>query len=214
MTVLTDTGSPESTIVSATTAWESLTTQATSEVTRYQEAHPLRPGMPREELRRALRLRQNAFAAGIEHWQAEGVLVIEADRVRTPEWNARIAGEARATADAWLARLRGEGANGITRAELVGEGKDDLLAALTTDGGIRRLPEDILMAGDVYSGAVSTIIEMLRAQPGITVAQVRDALGSNRRATLALLAELDSQGITCREGDLRVPGRRFTDLGG
>ncbi|NLT41854.1 MAG: hypothetical protein GXX93_04205, partial [Anaerolineae bacterium] len=49
------------------------------------------------------------------------------------------------------------------------------------------------------------------SQPGVTVAQVRDALHSNRRATLALLAELDSQGITRREGDMRVAGRRFPD---
>ncbi|MHB8669170.1 MAG: selenocysteine-specific translation elongation factor [Acidimicrobiales bacterium] len=44
---------------------------------------------------------------------------------------------------------------------------------------------------------------------GVTVAQVRDALGTTRRHALPLLAHLDATGVTRRRGDLRVPGPRL-----
>ncbi len=209
--VLTEAGSAESTVVTDVGGWTELGKRAKGVVEQYHARHPLRPGMPREELRRHLRLRQLAYAAALERWQADGVLASESDRVRLPEWRAQVSGQDRQLADGWLAQLRQEAANGITGAELVGAGQDDLLAALVAEGQIRRLPDDVLMEGGVYAQALATVVGLLRSQPGVTVAQVRDALHSNRRATLALLAELDSQGITRREGDMRVAGRRFPD---
>jgi selenocysteine-specific elongation factor len=44
---------------------------------------------------------------------------------------------------------------------------------------------------------------------GITVAQVRDALGSTRKHVLPLLAHLDATGVTRRRGDVRVGGPRL-----
>jgi selenocysteine-specific elongation factor len=50
----------------------------------------------------------------------------------------------------------------------------------------------------------------LAANPdGITVAQVRDALGTTRKHALPLLAQLDATGVTRRRGDLRVGGPRL-----
>ncbi|HZT66670.1 MAG TPA: selenocysteine-specific translation elongation factor [Acidimicrobiales bacterium] len=44
---------------------------------------------------------------------------------------------------------------------------------------------------------------------GVTVAEVRDALGTTRKYLLPLLAHLDATGVTRRRGDLRVGGPRL-----
>jgi selenocysteine-specific elongation factor len=44
---------------------------------------------------------------------------------------------------------------------------------------------------------------------GITVAEVRDALGTTRKHALPLLAHLDATGVTRRRGDVRIAGPRM-----
>lgn len=44
---------------------------------------------------------------------------------------------------------------------------------------------------------------------GVTVAQLRDALGTTRKYMLPLLAHLDATGVTRRRGDLRIAGPRL-----
>jgi selenocysteine-specific elongation factor len=44
---------------------------------------------------------------------------------------------------------------------------------------------------------------------GVTVAQVRDAIGTSRKRALALLSYLDSVAFTRRVGDLRIAGQRL-----
>ena len=48
---------------------------------------------------------------------------------------------------------------------------------------------------------------------GVTVAQVRDALGTTRKYALPLLAHLDATGVTRRRGDLRIGGPRAARAG-
>ncbi|MCY4663972.1 MAG: SelB C-terminal domain-containing protein, partial [Acidimicrobiaceae bacterium] len=57
------------------------------------------------------------------------------------------------------------------------------------------------------------VARLLADQPeGVTVAEVRDAWGTTRKYALALLARLDSTGVTRRRGDLRIAGSRLPQL--
>jgi selenocysteine-specific elongation factor len=54
------------------------------------------------------------------------------------------------------------------------------------------------------------VARLLAASPeGVTVAAVRDALGTSRKHVLPLLAQLDASGVTRRRGDLRIAGPRL-----
>lgn len=58
--------------------------------------------------------------------------------------------------------------------------------------------------------ATAVLSELLTMHPGgVTVSQVRDALGSTRKHVLPLLGHLDSLAVTRRRGDLRVAGPRM-----
>ncbi len=63
--------------------------------------------------------------------------------------------------------------------------------------------------------ATHTVAQLLAAKPaGITVAEVRQALGTSRKWAMPLLAHLDATGVTRRRGDVRVAGPRLPGAGG
>jgi selenocysteine-specific elongation factor len=63
--------------------------------------------------------------------------------------------------------------------------------------------------------AARIVARLLASSPeGVTVAQVRDALGTTRKYILPILAHLDAGGVTRRRGDLRIGGPRLPVAGG
>ncbi len=65
-------------------------------------------------------------------------------------------------------------------------------------------------AASAIAEAERRIAELLAVSPdGVTVATVRDALGTSRKHVLPLLTHLDATGVTRRRGDLRVAGPRL-----
>jgi selenocysteine-specific elongation factor len=89
------------------------------------------------------------------------------------------------------------GAEGIDRAEL---------RELTRRGLVVE-QDGVWFAPSAIAAAAAVVARLLAAQPdGITVAEVRDALGTTRKHALPLLNHLDATGVTRRRGDLRVAG--------
>jgi selenocysteine-specific elongation factor len=69
--------------------------------------------------------------------------------------------------------------------------------------GVYFAPSAVTRAGQVLA-------RLLAAKPdGVTVAEIRDQLGTTRRFLLPLLAHLDATGVTRRRGDLRVGGPKL-----
>jgi selenocysteine-specific elongation factor len=72
--------------------------------------------------------------------------------------------------------------------------------------------DGVWFAPAAVDAAGRTIATLLAARPdGVTVAEVRDALGTSRKFLLPLLAVLDATGVTRRRGDLRIGGPRLPD---
>ena len=55
-----------------------------------------------------------------------------------------------------------------------------------------------------YREMVAKVTELLQRQQTVTLAQVRDLLGTSRRYVQALLERMDDDRITVRRGDERV----------
>jgi selenocysteine-specific elongation factor len=66
---------------------------------------------------------------------------------------------------------------------------------------------------DAVEIAARTAAALLSVHPGgITMAQLRDALGVSRKFALPLANELDARGVTRRRDDLRIAGPRLPDV--
>ncbi|MDP9019607.1 MAG: SelB C-terminal domain-containing protein, partial [Actinomycetota bacterium] len=69
-------------------------------------------------------------------------------------------------------------------------------------------------APSAVEAASTAVARLLQEHPeGVTVAQVRDALGTTRKFLLPLLALLDGRGVTRRRGDVRIGGPRLPPTG-
>ncbi len=63
--------------------------------------------------------------------------------------------------------------------------------------------------GALDAAARATAVLLADHPDGITVAQIRDALGTSRKYILPIVGWFDANGITRRRGDLRIPGPRL-----
>ncbi len=92
----------------------------------------------------------------------------------------------------------------VTRAELHELARRGLV--VTQDG--------CYFAPSAVEAAAVEVARLLVEHPeGVTVAQVREALGTTRKYALPLLARLDADGVTRRRGDLRIGGPRLPPVG-
>ena len=74
--------------------------------------------------------------------------------------------------------------------------------------------DGLWFAPSAIDEAARVVAGLLVASPeGVTVAQVRDALGTTRKYLLPLLGHLDRTGVTRRRGEVRIGGPRLPDPG-
>ncbi len=177
---------------------ERLGQQAARALEGYEQDRPLRFAMPREELRSRLGLGQREFSAIVDALDVVHAAGERADGVARDGWAPQLTAAQRKTADEVVAQLAAAGA-APPRLEVDAE----LLAYLEGAGRTVDCGDGVVMAAEAYEQAVATAVERLRAGPA-TLAELRDALGTNRRAAQAFLETLDRRGVTRRDGDARV----------
>ncbi|HEY5638582.1 MAG TPA: selenocysteine-specific translation elongation factor [Dehalococcoidia bacterium] len=165
----------------------------------YHAATPLRPGMPREELRSRLRLEPKAFDELVARLVRDEVVAEHGSAVGLASHSPALTPQQEATATTFLAALRETPFSPPT--DRAPEG--DVLAYLEGAGEVVRA-NDVIFAAEAYSELVERIQTHLRTQKTITLAQVRDMFGTSRKYAQALLEHLDAKHITRRVGDVRV----------
>jgi len=181
-------------------AWTSISTRAADELSGYHGAHPLRPGMAREELRSRLGVSAASFPAVVQGLADDGTLVERNGSLAAP-------GHSVAIEDSGLVRLLDEHSftpPSLQEAMQMTGASVETVRALAHRGDIVRVSDDIAFSSRGYAAAVELVKELIAANGSVTVAQLRDRMGASRRPVLALLEHLDSQHVTRRVGDARV----------
>jgi len=80
----------------------------------------------------------------------------------------------------------------------------DLFELCVAEGDLVHIAEDIYLHADADAEMRRLITEKLAHGPGLTVAEIRDLLGTTRKFAVPLCEYLDRVGVTRREGDLRL----------
>ncbi len=80
-----------------------------------------------------------------------------------------------------------------------------LVRPLVREGALVDL-DGVVFTATALDSARSLIIDALRERGTVTVAEVRDLLGSTRKYVLPIVGWLDKTGVTRRRGDDRIPG--------
>ena len=181
-------------------AWTSISTRAADELRAYHGAHPLRPGMAREELRSRLGVTAASFPAVVQGLADDGTVVERNGSLAAP-------GHSVAIEDSGLVRLLDEHSfapPSLPEAMQKTGASVEIVRALAQRGDIVRVSDDVAFSSRGYAAAVELVRELIAANGSVTVAQLRDRMGASRRPVLALLEHLDSERVTRRVGDARV----------
>ena len=180
--------------------FRALGARAVAETERFHATRPLRRGVPREELRSRLQLDERLFAAALERWAADGLLVESGATVAVAGWSPALPAEQQRQADAYVQSLAAKPYAPPTD----GAPEPDLLAYLEEAGQVVAVGDGIVFGADAYREMVERITGRLKSEGTITLAQVRDMFGTSRKYAQALLEHLDRERVTRRVGDERV----------
>jgi selenocysteine-specific elongation factor len=190
----------------APSAWHAVSDRTRGLLAGYHRHHPLRSGMPREELKSRLGLAPAAFAPTLAALIAEGVVTERDGAVALPGHRVALEPDAGGPAHALMKAL-GEAPfapPSLPEALRQAGAGEEVLRALIRSGQLVRLSPDIAFTRDAYERALGLVRDIVAAEGGVTVARLRDAMGASRRPVLALLEHLDAERITRREGDVRT----------
>jgi selenocysteine-specific elongation factor len=79
----------------------------------------------------------------------------------------------------------------------------DLFDVCVAEGLLARISDDLYLHADTEAEMRRLVTERLQLGPGLTVAEIRDILGTTRKFAVPLCEYLDRIGVTRREEDLR-----------
>ena len=192
-----------------TRRWQNLEERIRSALNAYHALHPLRRGMPREQLRERVGWRSDFWADVVTAQAREGLIREEGASVALAGHTGGISSR-RDDADAVLQQLRAHPYAPPSATELKQmRGIDDaLLRAMVAEHEIVKVDEGLYFDREVYDGMASQIVDVIERESTITVAAVRDLFDTTRKYALALLEHLDDERITRRSGDARVLGSK------
>jgi selenocysteine-specific elongation factor len=186
-------------IVYTASGYEAMRGRISGAILSFLKEHSLRPGIAKEELRSRLDVPPRIFAMLLDAGTASGDLADRGTSVATAGWRPEPSPAQRAAADAYVAGLRAEPYSPPGEPSLDAE----LLAFLEEEGAVE-VAGDVVFDAAAFREMVARVIELLRQKESVTLAQVRDLLGTSRKYVQALLERMDDDRITVRRGDERV----------
>lgn len=187
-------------------ALERLQASVEGELRRFHERHPLRPGMPREELRSRLRLHARDVGPFLDHLAHHQVLVLEDSIARLPAHAVALSAEQEEQVHRFLTDLRASPFAPPTLAELAERHRvdEEILNVLVTRGLIVRVSDEIAFDAASFTEMQQRVVARMEQSGSLTVSEVRDLLDTSRKYALALMEYFDQQRLTRRVGDTRV----------
>jgi selenocysteine-specific elongation factor len=181
--------------------WEALTREVTALLDNYHNQFPTRRGMSKEELKSRLKM-GTPFEGVLKRLSDEKVLVEKAALVARPNFKVQFTPEQQAIIDAYVKEMAVNPYSPTSPADMNVTG--EMLSALVADGKAIVVAEDVVFSQAAYDEMVKRIVEQIKKQGKITVAEVRDLFQTSRKYAVALMEYLDTQKITRRTGNERV----------
>jgi len=184
----------------STRGWASVTARARDALDAYHRQFPLRSGMPKEELRSRLGMRQAAFAPALARLADDRVLETTEEEARLPGRDVRLSAEQERDVERYLDLLASNPHSPPTDAPP----EPELLQLLADQGRVVRAPDGVVFLKSAYDEMAKRVTEHARQRGSVSIADVRETFGTSRKYTLALLEHMDRTGVTRRVGDDRV----------
>jgi selenocysteine-specific elongation factor len=189
--------------------WGALRERTETLLDDYHRQFPLRTGMPREEVKSRLarylpNLTSRLFGEVVKRAAEEGWLVETGSTIRLAQHRVSYTPKQQQAVDFLLYTFRQDPYTTPSVTQCEEQVGAEVLNALLEQGQLIKLNEDVVLLTETYEDMRDRLLNHLKAEGTITVAQVRDMFGTSRKYALAFLGYLDEKRITRRVGDERV----------
>jgi selenocysteine-specific elongation factor len=196
--------------------------QSLAALEQFHRAHPLKPGMSREELRgragasgrgserRGVAPDERVFAHLLATLDAEGLARTERDKVRLARHEVRLSAEQQRIVDQIEAAFRAAGAappspeEALARVGVAGDEEHELFAVLVDGKKLLRIKESLFFHAEALATIEDKVVAFLREKKEIGPGDIKDLLGISRKYAIPLLEYLDGRRVTARQGERRV----------
>ena len=173
-------------------------------VESYHKAHPLRRGIPREELKSRLKLSARVFNTFINKLIANHIITDHGNSVAISQHEVTFNSGQRAKVKELMRSFEQNPFSPPGVKELrQGEVGEEILNALLEMDQLIMVSPDVIFRRVDYDFMVLKISAQLAENGTITLADVRDLFNTSRKYAQALMEHLDAKGITTRDGDFR-----------
>ena len=197
-------------------AWSAAQARISQEVTRYGEAHRLRNGIPKGELKSLLQpeLGGALFDAALAELVGSGRLASQEDRIAIPEAGPRLTPEQSRALEAIEGRLLGSGFQPPDLQELLkglpeSTRPGELGRYLFESGRFVKVTSAIAYSADTWAEVEARVRSHFTKKKELTMAEFKDLLQVSRKYAVPVLEHLDRTGLTRRDGDVRRPGPKL-----
>lgn len=190
-------------VVLAASQWQALREATLAALSAYHQTHPLRRGMPREELKSRLGVPPRLFNLLLPRLAEEGVLAAGPKWVALPGHVVRFSPFQQVKVDRLMARFAAAPYAPPSVKECLAEVGEQTYAALLEAGDLVAVSDEVVFRAEDYRAMVEQIRLVLQEKGTISLAEVRDLFGTSRKYVQPLLEHLDAVGVTVREGDAR-----------
>jgi len=192
--------------------YRSLAEEVESLLESYHRDYPLRPGLPKEELRSRKFAKVNArlFNAMLQAMERDGILQTTGQSVAGQGFQARLDPKLEAAWAGILEQFRqdrfqpAEWGQLVHRFNVPAEQADELLNYALWNRMLVKIGDDFMLLPELVEEGKRMVIEWLGDHQSIQIAEARDLLRSSRRFVLPFLEYLDREKVTRRVGDKRV----------
>jgi selenocysteine-specific elongation factor len=183
--------------------WNTLRDITLQTVESYHAGYPLRRGIPREELKSKLKLSARVFNGLINKLIGQGLLVDRAAFLSKPGHEITFDASQQTKIRTLQRKFEQNPFNPPGIKDCQAELGTEVMNALVETGDFIPVSNDVVFRKQDFEEAVSRIRAALLQREKITLAEVRDLLGTSRKYAQALLEHLDATGLTIRDGDFR-----------
>ncbi|MFQ5485547.1 MAG: selenocysteine-specific translation elongation factor [Desulfobacterales bacterium] len=201
----------ESRIFIAGKTFEKLKKETSEQLKIYHRLHPLKPGMPKEELKSKFPslLASKLFNQMLYHMEKRKLIFQQGESVRLASHKVALAAD---QANIRKKLLKVYQQSGLTPPYFKELGKTldfdshrakDILILLINEGALIKVKEDLFFHADAVNRLEGRLIEFLKSQGEITTPQFKEMTGISRKYVIPLIEYFDAKNVTIRVGDIR-----------
>jgi selenocysteine-specific elongation factor len=193
------------------TCFEQLFSEADVLLNAFHKINPLKPGMPKEELKSRLppQISPKLFTLMIQNMIKSGQMVQEENMVRLSTHSVLLGQD---QTDVRKKILDAYQQNGLTppyfkefcKTQNLDEIKSkEVLHVLVDEGLVVRIKDDLYFHQEAILMIKKKLVEFLNTHGEITTPQFKDMTGASRKFVIPIIEYFDARNVTIRVGDIR-----------